>query len=60
MADTLVDNLPTIAASSIEEARERVQPYLDAGVTRLIIPYLPATEDVVGETTAFLQGWPTG
>ena len=56
--DVLVDNLPTIAARSAEEARELVQPYLEAGVTRLIIPYLPATEDAVGETAAFLRSWP--
>jgi alkanesulfonate monooxygenase SsuD/methylene tetrahydromethanopterin reductase-like flavin-dependent oxidoreductase (luciferase family) len=57
--DSLVDSLPTIAATSVEEARERMQPYLDAGITRLIIPYLPATEDVVGDTQKFLQSWPT-
>jgi hypothetical protein len=57
--DSLVDSLPTIAATSVEEARERMQPYLDAGITRLIIPYLPAGDDVVGETQQFLRTWPT-
>ena len=56
--DSLVDSLPTIAATTVGEARERMQPYLDAGVTRLIIPYLPAGDDVVGETQQFLRTWP--
>ena len=56
--DALVEGLPTIAASSPEEARERLQPYIDAGATRLIIPYIPSTEDAVGETRRFLEEWP--
>jgi len=57
VSDTLVANLPTIAATSGEEVRERLQPYLEAGATRVIIPYVPTTEDAVGETRAFLEGW---
>lgn len=56
--DLLVEQLPTIAATSIEEARERIQPYLDAGITRLIIPYLPATDDTAADMKAFLDSWP--
>jgi len=55
--DSLVDGLPTIAATSVEEARERLQPYIDAAVTRLIIPYIPSTDDAVGETRRFLETW---
>jgi alkanesulfonate monooxygenase SsuD/methylene tetrahydromethanopterin reductase-like flavin-dependent oxidoreductase (luciferase family) len=55
--DTLVENLPTVAASSVEEVHERLQPYLDAGATRLIIPYVPITDDAVGETVTFLNAW---
>jgi alkanesulfonate monooxygenase SsuD/methylene tetrahydromethanopterin reductase-like flavin-dependent oxidoreductase (luciferase family) len=58
--DSLVDNLPTIAAATAAEAFERMQPYLDTGVTRMIIPYLPSTDDPVEETAAFLRSWPTG
>lgn len=55
--DVLVDELPTIAAASAEEAREKLQPYLETGVTRLIIPYVAATDDAVGETRRFLESW---
>jgi alkanesulfonate monooxygenase SsuD/methylene tetrahydromethanopterin reductase-like flavin-dependent oxidoreductase (luciferase family) len=55
--NSLVDGLPTIAATSAEEAHERLQPYIDAGVTRLIIPFIPSTDDAVGETRRFLETW---
>ena len=57
VTDSLLDGLPTIAATSAEEVRERVQPYIEAGATRLIIPYVPVTDDAVGETTRFLERW---
>lgn len=57
VSDTLVQNLPTIAATSGEEVRERLQPYLEAGATRIIIPYVPTSDDAVGETHAFFEGW---
>ncbi|MPZ14644.1 MAG: LLM class flavin-dependent oxidoreductase [Chloroflexi bacterium] len=57
VSDTLLENLPTIAATSSEEVRDRLQPYLEAGATRLIIPYVPVSDDATGETTAFLNAW---
>lgn len=55
--DSLVEGLPTIAAASPEEARDRLQPYIDAGITRLIIPFIPSTDDAIGETRRFLEAW---
>jgi alkanesulfonate monooxygenase SsuD/methylene tetrahydromethanopterin reductase-like flavin-dependent oxidoreductase (luciferase family) len=55
VTDEMLAGLPTVAATSALEVRERVQPYLDAGATRLILPYVPSTEDAVGETKAFLR-----
>lgn len=49
--------LPVIAATSGDEVRDRLQPYLEAGATRLIIPYVPVTEDAVGETRRFFDSW---
>jgi len=53
----LVDQLPTIAARTADEARERLQPYIETGINRLIIPYVAATDDAVGETRRFLEAW---
>jgi alkanesulfonate monooxygenase SsuD/methylene tetrahydromethanopterin reductase-like flavin-dependent oxidoreductase (luciferase family) len=55
--EELVDQLPTIAARTADEARERMQPYLETGITRCIIPYVTATDDAVGETRRFLEAW---
>ena len=55
--DSMLEGLPLIAATSVEEARDRLQPYVEAGATRLDIPYVPVTEDVVGETREFLRQW---
>jgi len=57
VSDRLLDNLPTIAATSVDEVRERVQPWIDAGATRLLIPTVPVTDDPVAETKEFLKLW---
>jgi probable F420-dependent oxidoreductase len=57
VSDRLLAGLPTVAATSGEEVRERLQPYLEAGATRLIIPYVPVSDDAIGETRRFLEGW---
>ena len=58
VTDEMVQGLPTVAATSAEEVRERVQPYVEAGATRLIVPFVPCSEDTVGETKRFLDAWP--
>ena len=57
ITEAMVDGLPTVAARSPWEVRERVQPYIDAGATRILIPFVPIGEDVVGETREFLRAW---
>lgn len=57
ITDAMVEGLPTVAATSPEEIRARVQPYIDAGATRILIPYVPVTDDTVTEAKAFLRAW---
>jgi alkanesulfonate monooxygenase SsuD/methylene tetrahydromethanopterin reductase-like flavin-dependent oxidoreductase (luciferase family) len=49
--------VPMVAATAISEVKDRLYPYMEAGGTRIIIPYVPVTEDCVGEATAFLNAW---
>jgi alkanesulfonate monooxygenase SsuD/methylene tetrahydromethanopterin reductase-like flavin-dependent oxidoreductase (luciferase family) len=49
--------VPMVAASSIEEVRDRLQPYTEAGATRLVIPYVPTSDDAVSECRRFLESW---
>lgn len=57
ISDRLFQGVPMVAATSVEEIRERVQPYAEAGATRVILPYVPSSEDVVGETRNFITAW---
>ena len=52
-----MDKLPVIPGTSIKEIKERLQPFVDAGATRLIIPYVPVTEPVIGDARRFVEAW---
>jgi alkanesulfonate monooxygenase SsuD/methylene tetrahydromethanopterin reductase-like flavin-dependent oxidoreductase (luciferase family) len=60
VSDRLFEGLPLVPATSVAEIRERVKPYAEAGATRLILPYVSASEDVVGEIKSFINGWQLG
>ena len=55
--DEYMDQVPMIAATSIEEVKERLGPFVEAGATRFVIPYVPCTEPVVEDARAFLRAW---
>jgi len=42
MIDEYVDNFP-VPATSIQEIKNRLLPFVEAGVDRLIVPYVPVT-----------------
>ncbi len=55
--DEYMDQVPMIAATSIEEVKDRLAPFVEAGATRFVIPYVPCTEPVVEDARAFLRAW---
>jgi hypothetical protein len=57
ITDAYMDKLPVIPATSIQEIKDRLQPFLDAGVTRLIVPYVPVTEPVIEDARRFVEAW---
>ena len=57
ITDAYMDKLPVIAATSIEEIKERLIPFVEAGATRLIIPYVPVTEPVIEDARQFVEAW---
>ncbi|MDE3074632.1 MAG: LLM class flavin-dependent oxidoreductase [Chloroflexota bacterium] len=57
VTDRMVEGLPTIAATSVEEVKEKLIPYVEAGITRLDIPPVPVGDDAVEETKQFLKLW---
>jgi alkanesulfonate monooxygenase SsuD/methylene tetrahydromethanopterin reductase-like flavin-dependent oxidoreductase (luciferase family) len=57
VTDRLFDGLPLVAATSAEEIVEQIRPYRQAGATRIILPYVAASDDVVNEVKHFITCW---
>jgi hypothetical protein len=57
VSDRLFEGLPLVAATSAAEVVEQMQPYKEAGATRIILPYVAASDDVVGEIKSFINYW---
>lgn len=60
LTDDYMDKLPVVPGTSIEEIKERLTPFSEAGATRLVIPYVPVTEPVVEDARRFLEAWGRG
>jgi alkanesulfonate monooxygenase SsuD/methylene tetrahydromethanopterin reductase-like flavin-dependent oxidoreductase (luciferase family) len=57
MTDEYMDKLPVIPGTSIKEIKERLEPFREAGVTRLVVPYVPVTEPVIEDARRFVEAW---
>ncbi len=57
VTDRLFEGLPLMPATSVAEIQERIRPYAEAGATRIILPYVSASDDVVGEIKSFIDAW---
>ena len=57
LTDAYMDKLPAVPGTSIAEIRERLKPFEEAGVTRLILPYVPAEEPAIDDARRFLEAW---
>lgn len=57
VTDRLFQGLPLVAATSAMEVVEQIKPYADAGATRIILPYVAASDDVVAELKNFIHFW---
>lgn len=55
--DRMLEGLPLVAATSVDEVRERIAPYAEAGATRLNIPFVPCGGDPGAEAETFLRAW---
>jgi alkanesulfonate monooxygenase SsuD/methylene tetrahydromethanopterin reductase-like flavin-dependent oxidoreductase (luciferase family) len=57
MTDEYMDKLPVIPGTSIKEIKERLEPFREAGVTRLVVPYVPVSEPVIDDARRFVEAW---
>jgi alkanesulfonate monooxygenase SsuD/methylene tetrahydromethanopterin reductase-like flavin-dependent oxidoreductase (luciferase family) len=57
VSDRMFSSLPLVAATSAPQVIEQIKPYVEAGATRVILPYVAASDDVVGEMKSFIDYW---
>ena len=57
ISDRMFNSLPLVAATSAPEVVEQIRPYIEAGATRIILPYVAASDDIVGEMKSFIDYW---
>jgi alkanesulfonate monooxygenase SsuD/methylene tetrahydromethanopterin reductase-like flavin-dependent oxidoreductase (luciferase family) len=57
MTDEYMDKLPVIPGTSIQEIKDRLEPFREAGVTRLVVPYVPVSEPVIEDARRFVDTW---
>jgi alkanesulfonate monooxygenase SsuD/methylene tetrahydromethanopterin reductase-like flavin-dependent oxidoreductase (luciferase family) len=57
ISDDYLDRLPLLAATSIEEVVDRLRPFEASGATRIIVPYVAATDTTLHEASRFLEAW---
>jgi alkanesulfonate monooxygenase SsuD/methylene tetrahydromethanopterin reductase-like flavin-dependent oxidoreductase (luciferase family) len=57
ITDRMFASLPLVAATSAREVVEQIKPYDEAGATRIILPYVASSEDLVNEMKTFIQYW---
>ncbi|MBM2806341.1 MAG: class flavin-dependent oxidoreductase [Deltaproteobacteria bacterium] len=57
VTDEMFRSLPMVAATSAPQVVEQIKPYAEAGATRIILPYVAASDDIVGELRDFIHYW---
>jgi alkanesulfonate monooxygenase SsuD/methylene tetrahydromethanopterin reductase-like flavin-dependent oxidoreductase (luciferase family) len=57
ITDRMFSSLPLVAATSALEVVEQIKPYAEAGATRIILPYVGASDDLVNEMKGFISYW---
>jgi hypothetical protein len=57
VTDRLFEGLPLVPATSAAEVLGQIKAYREAGATRVILPYVAASDDVSGEMKHFISYW---
>jgi alkanesulfonate monooxygenase SsuD/methylene tetrahydromethanopterin reductase-like flavin-dependent oxidoreductase (luciferase family) len=57
ITDDYMDRLPVIPGTSIQEIKGKLLPFVEAGATRVVVPFVPSTESPIEDLKGFLQAW---
>lgn len=57
MTDEYMGKLPVIPATSVQEIKNRLLPFAEAGVDWRTVPDVPVTEPVINDARRFVEAW---
>lgn len=57
ISERMFASLPLVAATSAPEVIDQIKPFAAAGATRIILPYVAASDDLVNELKSFIRCW---
>ena len=57
VGDGLLLDVQPFLFGDAQEVVEQIRPYIEAGATRIILPYVAASDDIVGEMKNFIDYW---
>lgn len=57
MADEYMDKLPVTPRHRYRKSRTGLQPFMEAGVDRRIVPDVPVTEPLIGDARRLVEAW---
>lgn len=57
LTDDYMDRLPVVPATSAAEIKDRLAPFVEAGVTRMVVPYVPVGEPAAEDAARFIAAW---
>jgi alkanesulfonate monooxygenase SsuD/methylene tetrahydromethanopterin reductase-like flavin-dependent oxidoreductase (luciferase family) len=57
LTDDYMDRLPVIPATSVAEIKDKLAPFVEAGCTRMVVPYVPCSEPASEDARRFLRAW---
>jgi alkanesulfonate monooxygenase SsuD/methylene tetrahydromethanopterin reductase-like flavin-dependent oxidoreductase (luciferase family) len=57
VTDDMLSKIPVVPATSMGELKRGLEKYERSGASRIIVAYVPSTEDGTGETIRFISSW---
>ncbi|MGI0079990.1 MAG: LLM class flavin-dependent oxidoreductase [Nitrososphaerales archaeon] len=57
ISDEMLTKIPVVPATNIHDLKQGLKRYDSSGATRIIVAYVPSTEDSTQETLSFVKSW---
>lgn len=57
ITDEMLTKIPVVPATNIRDLKEGLKKYDSSGATRIIVAYVPSTEESTQETMNFIKSW---